>query len=61
MLKINNLDDLKSLLKIQGFESTPENRYPYKGLWEFVKITNPEILKDYQDWFDREIRKENKQ
>ena len=54
--EIKNLKDLEKHMKKYGWGNCLKDKYPAPYLWTFIRITHPELLQGYKDWYDAEIR-----
>ncbi len=47
---------LDERLKGNGYGTLPKGRYPRNYLWEWLAENHPDVLKEYEEWFDGEVR-----
>lgn len=52
-----DLKELRLKLKAGWWDRAREGLYPRPYLWEYVEATHPEIIEEYKNWFDKEVRK----
>ena len=51
--------DLKEFglrMKANGWTKIRKGSYPRPWLWDYLEIAHPEIIEEYEKWFDKEVR-----
>lgn len=54
--EIDTLLDLRMKLVKEGWDHMERPAYPCPYLWDYLKIEHPEILEQYKNWFDDNVR-----
>ena len=54
--EIDTLLALRMKLVKEGWDHIQRPAYPRPYLWDYLKIEHPEILEEFKEWFDDNVR-----
>ena len=54
--KLNTLLDLRMKLVREGWDHMQRPAYPRPYVWDYLALEHPEILDEFKNWFDENVR-----